>query len=221
MCKLYVGRRDYEAALRWCSQGVDSCHAHRIDDVVCPRLQSIRGRILALTGHTDAADEDLRAALAAQRALGGEATPSYAYILDNLGIVQLAEHDYENALATTDKVLAIYRNAKGGLLQAQLLSRYWRALALYELERNAEALAEISDIEPRYGALFPLGVMRFDMLALHARALARAQQFDSARATAQQALSIHAPPRTDARVVEEITRLAGRDTTATASAPAN
>jgi serine/threonine-protein kinase len=211
MCKLYVGRRDFQAAIDWCAQGVDTCHAHTVDDVVCPRLLAIRGRSYALQGRFADADRDLRDALDAQRAHAGESTPSYAYILDNLAVAQIAEHYYEQALATTDRVLSINRAAKGGMLQAQLATRFLRAEALFELERNDEALAEILEIEPTYAKLFPHGVSRFEMLALKARALARAGQTELARDAVQQALEFVPPHnKADPDTLDELRRLADK-----------
>ena len=209
MCKLYVARRDFPAAIDWCTQGVDTCHAHSIDDVICPRLLAIRGRSYALQGRFGDADSDLREALDVQRAHTGESTPSYAYILDNLAVVQLAEHHYGQALATTDRILAINRAARGGMLQADLGTRLHRAEALFELERNEEALAEILEIEPVYSRLFPRGLSRFGMLALKARALAHAGRADAARDAARQALEVASQPRKyDAGTLDELHRLA-------------
>ncbi|MFI4969168.1 MAG: protein kinase [Lysobacterales bacterium] len=211
MCKLSVARRDFQAAIDWCAQGVDACHAHAVDDVVCPRLLAIRGRSYALQGRFADADRDLRDALEVQRAHAGESTPSYAYILDNVAAAQIAERRYAQALATTDRSLSIYRAAKGGMLQTQLAARFVRAEALFELERNDEALPEIVAIEPTYARLFPHGASRFEMLALKARALARARQTDVAREAAQQALEF-APPqsKTDPGTLDELRRLADK-----------
>jgi serine/threonine protein kinase/tetratricopeptide (TPR) repeat protein len=209
MCKLYVARKDFQSATDWCGQGVDTCHAHTVDDVVCVRLLAIRGRSYALQGRFPEADHDLLEALDAQRAHAGESTPSFAYVLDNLAVAQNAERHYEEALATTDRALSIYRAAKGGMLQAQLATRFSRVDALFGLERNDEALAEILDVEPRYTTLFPEGALRFDMLALKARALAHARRMDEARDAAHQALALGQQQKNaDPRTLDELGRLA-------------
>ena len=209
MCKLYVAKKDFQAAVDWCAQGVDACHAYTVDDVICPRLLAIRGRSYALQGRFAEADRDLRDALQAQRAHAGESTPSFAYILDNLAVAQIAERHYEQALATTDRALSIYRSAKGGMLQAQLATRFFRVDALFELERNDEALAEILEIEPTYAKLFPHGASRFEMLVLKARVLARAGRTEVAREAAQQALEFAQPQnKADPDTLNELRRLA-------------
>jgi serine/threonine-protein kinase len=209
MCKLYLARRDFPAAIDWCTQGVDTCHAHTIDDVICPRLLAIRGRSYALQARFADADRDLHEALDVQRAHTGESTPSYAYILENLAVAQIAEHDFVQALATSERILSINKTAKGGMLQADLGTHFHRAEALFGLERNDEALGEILAIEPTYAKLFPHGASRFDMLALKSRVLARTGQTEVAGETARQALEF-APPqnKTDPGTLDELRRLA-------------
>jgi serine/threonine-protein kinase len=209
MCKLYLARREFPAAIDWCSQGIDACREHAVDDVVCPRLVAIRGRAFALEEHFAEADRDLQQALDLQRKRSGEQSPGYAYILDNLVVVQLGEHAYKEALATTDRILAITANGKHSMVQAELATRFHRAEALFALERNAEALTEILGVEPKYAELFPRGVSRFDMLALKARALARAQRAAEAREAASAALSIEQKwSKPDPRVLDELAQLA-------------
>jgi len=209
MCKLQLAREDFRGAADWCTQGVDACRTQAIDDVVCPRLLAIRGRARALLRPGAEADRDLGEALARQRARGGESTPSYAYILDNLAVAQIASSRYPQALRTTDQALSIYRSANGGMLQAQLATRFSRAQALFGLERNDEALREVLDVEPSYTALFPDGALRFDMLALKARALARARRMPDAGEAARQALALKRKRKNaDPAVLDELDRLA-------------
>jgi serine/threonine-protein kinase len=208
MCKLYVGRRDYKSAIEWCTQGIDTCREHAVDDVVCARLLAIRGRAFALDHQFSEADRDLAQALDLQRKRSGEQTPGYAYILDNLVVVQNSEQHYTDALATADRILAINVGGKGSMIQAQLATRFHRAEALFALDRNADALAEILQVEPKYAQLFPRGTSRFDMLALKARALARAQHPLEARNAAHDALAIEQKYTPDADVLDELGQLA-------------
>jgi len=106
--------------------------------------------------------------------------------------VQLTGADYAAAVATADRVLAIYSEAKGGMLQSQLTIRFERAEALFALGRNDEALAEMLAIEPQYATLFPKNPLRAELVALEARALARANRAEEAEASAKIALAMDA-----------------------------
>lgn len=212
MGKLFLGRHDFPAAVEWNTQGVDTCRASNVQNIICARLLALRGRAYGLQGRLSEADRDLDDALAMQRSFSGDNTPDYAYILDNLLIVQISRHDYRSALATADRILEIRSKVAGGMLQADLSTRFRRAQALFEIERNDEALAELVAIEPRYASLVPKGDLRFDILALEARALARAYRFHEASDAAERALAVKSNwNRPDAHIIEELKRLAGAD----------
>jgi hypothetical protein len=98
------------------------------------------------------------------------------------------------------------------MIQAQFGTRYWRALALFELHRDDEALKEVLDIEPKYGTLFPRGGLAAEILALKARALDRAERFDEARQAAKNALAIQgATTILSPEVVDALHRIASGD----------
>lgn len=212
MGKLFLGQHDFRSAVDWNTQGVDICRTVKVQSNICARLLALRGRAYGLDGRFSEADRDLDDALAMQRSFSGDNTPDYAYILDNVLIVQVRRHDYKNAVATADRVLNIRNKVAGGMLQADLSTRFQRAQALFEIERNEEALTELVEIEPRYAHLVPKGDLRFDMLALKARALARAYRLQEASDAAESALAVKSNwNRPDSRIIEELKRLASAD----------
>lgn len=209
MGKLRYGQGRYQDAADWYTQGIDTCRRVALHKLVCPRLLGLRGLAYGAAGQFAKAEVDIHAALDAQRAFGGDNNPNYAYVLEQQANLQLRQQRYAEAIATTDRVLAIYRAARGGMIQRELGTRLVRAQALFALGRNADALTELLDIAPKYAAMFPTGNSRFDITALEARALARAHRTGEAAVAARDALAIKATPATrDAQLVEELTQLA-------------
>ncbi|MEO8998453.1 MAG: serine/threonine-protein kinase [Rhodanobacter sp.] len=209
MGKLRYGQGRYQDAADWYTQGVDACARLAMKKLVCPRLLGLRGLAWSAAGQFDKAETDIHAALNAQRAFDGDHNPNYAYVLEQLANLQLRQHRYAEAIATTDRVLAIYCSVKGGMIQRELGTRLIRAQALFALNRNAEALTELLDIAPKYVAMFPTGNSRFDITALEARALARAHRTGEAAVAARDALAIKANPVTrDSQLLDELAQLA-------------
>lgn len=194
MGKLFSGENRFDEAERWYGQGVDICQRDHISNNVCTQLQSLRGYVRGAQGHFDDAERDLREALDAQRKLSGESSPLFGYALNVLVTVQVRQGKFKEAIATADQVLAINKNAQGGMIQADLNTRYWRARALYGLKRNDEALSEIIDVESKYSTLFPNAASRFGMMLLKARALESAKRFPEAATAAQNALALPKKP---------------------------
>ncbi|MEO8808896.1 MAG: protein kinase [Rhodanobacter sp.] len=209
MGKLRYGQARYLEAADWYARGVEICTRLAMHKLVCPRLLGLRSLAYGAAGRFAKADDDIRAALAAQRAFDGEHNPNYAYVLEQLANLQLREHRYNEAIATADRVLALYRTAKGGMIQRELNTRLVRAHALFALQRNPEALVELLDIAPKYASMFPTGTARFDITALKARALAQAHRNAEAALAAREALAMKARPASpDPGLVDELTRLA-------------
>lgn len=208
MGKLRYGQGRYREAADWYAQGIESCRRTALKKLVCPRLLGLRGLAWSRAGEFDQAEADIRAALDAQRAFDGDNNPNYAYVLEQLASLQLTRRRYADALVTTDRVLQIYHAVKGGMIQRELGTRLIRAQALYALGRNDEALREILQIEPKYSAMFPVGGLRFAIIALKARALARAHRDDEAALAARTALDLKVMPiKADPQLIAELTRL--------------
>ncbi|MBS0432699.1 MAG: serine/threonine protein kinase [Proteobacteria bacterium] len=203
MGKLRDAQGRHVEAIDWYTQGIASCQRTGLEELVCPRLLSLRAFSEAAAGRFVAADADIRSALDRQRALGGDGNANFAYPLEKLAAVRLLEHRYADAIAGTDRVLAIYATVKGGMIQRELNTRLIRAQALFALERNADALRELLYIEPKYAAMFPQGADRFTIGALEARALAREHRDAEAALAACKALAlVTAPPVDDPRIAE-------------------
>ena len=212
MGKLRHAQQNYADAIVWSTRAIATCVAKSKPELVCARLYALRARSYAMQRKFDDAERDIDEAERRQIALSGDHSSGYAYVLDAQVAVQAAEHQYVQAISTADRALEIYRQSKGGMIQAQFGTRYWRALALLELHRDAEALQEVLDIEPKYRALFPRGGLVPEILALKARALDRAQRFDEARTAAAEALSIdQASTLLDPEVVNALRRIASGD----------
>jgi tetratricopeptide (TPR) repeat protein/tRNA A-37 threonylcarbamoyl transferase component Bud32 len=209
MGKLRYGQGLYRQAADWYAQGIESCRRTSARKLVCPRLLGLRGLAWSSAGEFKMAEADIHAALDAQRDFDGDNNPNYAYVLEQLASLQLARHQYLEAVATTDRVLAIYRSATGGMIQRELGTRLTRAQALFALGRNDEVLSEVRDIAPKYNAMFPAGNARFGILSLQARALARAHRDYEAATAARDALSIkRLRTGTDVQLVTELTGIA-------------
>jgi len=207
MGKFYYGQSKFDEAEQWLTQGTDTCLAHQIRDVVCPRMLALRGRSYGRQARFAEAESDVSSALDLQREISGDATPAFAALLDNLLTIQLAKGEFAGAIVTADRALAIRSGAKGGMLQADLATRFGRAKALFELHRNVEALAELLDIEPMFSRLFPESGQRVEMLTYKARALARAERTRDAAEAARQALVLAARRPADAKVLGELKQL--------------
>ena len=209
MGKLRYGQARYQDAADWYTQGIDTCARLAMNKLVCPRLLGLRGLAYSAAGQFAKAEADIHAALDAQRSFDGDSNPNYAYVLEQLAHLQLRQHRYAEAIVTSNRVLAIYRTVKGGMIQRELGTRLVRAQALFALGRNAEALVDLLDIAPKYAAMFPTGNSRFDITALEARALARARRTGEAAVAARDALAIKAKPATlDPQLVMELAQLA-------------
>ncbi len=213
MGKLYTGEGRLDNAARWYGEGVDICRRIALRHNVCSQLLSLRALVEGWQKRFADADRDLDAALDLQRSISGDASPAYAYVLKVRVTVQVDEGKYDAAIASADRVLDISKSVKGGMVQSDLDTRYWRARALFGLGRYDEAAAEMLDVEPKYAELFPAGSARFGMLAAKARALDAARRHDEANtaATAAFALQPNGTPLTEPGELAELRRIAGRE----------
>jgi tetratricopeptide (TPR) repeat protein len=148
-----------------------------------------------------------------QRKLSGEESLSYAYILENLIVVQLSQQQYKDALATADSILELRKKLNGGMLQTALSTRFYRAEALLALDRADDALTELLDVEGEYTRLLPHGELQFGILAAQAKALARLHRVQAAQEVAKRALSIEQKGKNpDPRIITDLKRIASSAT---------
>jgi tetratricopeptide (TPR) repeat protein len=107
-----------------------------------------------------------------------------------LARIQVRQGHYAEALRTTDEILAVQART-GGMAKDALFARFQRALALFGLGRNDEALALAIEVADAHKTSTPNDRSTlFSMLVLKARSLSRAGRHDEARATAAEALAI-------------------------------
>lgn len=213
--KFFSGKSDFVEADKWYSEGIDVCQKVGLKNTalgssnVCPQLLALRGYSRSWQGQLNAAEQDIREAMVLQKRISGDASPAYGYALKILATVQVKQGKYEDAIASTERVLAISKSVKGGMIQSDLDTRYWRARALFGLKRNNEALSEILEVEHTYSSLFPNARGRFGMLQLEARALYAANRAAEAAKAAQQALALPKKPASPAPLdIDELKRLA-------------
>ena len=122
----------FEDAETWYGEGIRICEATALKHKVCPQLLSLRSDARSAMGHLAEADDDVRAALAAQS--DGKTSAGYGFTLKVLVELRVLQHRYEDAIASADEALAISQSLKGGMIQADLDIRYWRARALFALD---------------------------------------------------------------------------------------
>jgi serine/threonine-protein kinase len=210
MGRLFSGEGRFEDAQKWYSEGIRICEVNAIKHKVCPQLLSLRSDARSAMGHLTEAEDDVRAAMAAQT--DGTTSAGYGFTLKVLVELEVLQHRYKEAIASADQALAISKSLKGGMIQADLDIRYWRARALFALDRRDEALSEILDVEPKFASLFPNNPSRFGMLLLKARTLESAGQHQAAAKAARDALAL--PPILASRehdAIPELKHLAAID----------
>ncbi|MEO7430914.1 MAG: protein kinase [Dokdonella sp.] len=200
-------RRDEARAAE--EEGVRICKREHIRHNVCPRLFGALSQILAAQGDLDGALANADQAVAMQRELTGEGSAQLAGPLGQLARAQVKRGRYADALATSDELLAIAARNGSDESKEGRYARFQRALALYGLGRNREALDLAGDVVAAQKLKTPNEkTTLFSMLALHARALSRAGRHDEAKSVAAEALAIERKPQPlDPVIVADLQRL--------------
>jgi serine/threonine-protein kinase len=176
--------------LRWFAEGIAICRRANVRHNVCPRLLGSHAQALSVNGDLAGAASEATEAVAMQRELTGADSPQVAATLGFLARVQVRQQHFADALRTTDEILALHERS-GGMAKDARFARFQRALALFGLGRNDEALALAIDVVDAHKASTPDDRSTlFSMLELKARSLSRAGRHDEARAAAVEALAI-------------------------------
>jgi serine/threonine-protein kinase len=190
MGRLRGGQKNYTEALRWFAEGVAICRRANVQHNVCPRLLGSHAQALSLDGDLAGAVSEATEAVAMQRELTGVDSPQLVGPLGFLARIQVRQGFYADALRTTDELLALQERG-GGMAKDARFARFQKALALFGLGRNDEALALAVDAVDAHKATTPDDRSTlFSMLTLKARSLSRAGRQDEARAAATEALAI-------------------------------
>jgi serine/threonine-protein kinase len=192
-------------------EGVAICRREHVRQNVCPTLLGSLSQVLAAQGDLDGARTNSEQAVAMQRELSGDGSAQLAGPLGQLARAQVKQKRYADALATTEELLAIAaRNGSSDSKTARYAS-FQRALALFALARNDEALELARAVVAAQKRNTPdEKTTLFSMLALQARAASRARQYEEARVIAGEALAIERKPQpVPAEMLAELQRLAG------------
>ena len=190
MGRLRAGQKNPTEALRWFAEGIAICRRANVQHNVCPRLLGSHAQVLSVTGDLAGAASEAATAVAMQRKLTGADSPQVAATLGFLARIQVRQEHYAEALRTTDEILALHERS-GGMAKDARFAMFQRALALFGLGRNDEALPLAIEVVDAHKNSTPddKGTL-FSMLVLKARSLSRAGRHDEARATAVEALAI-------------------------------
>jgi serine/threonine-protein kinase len=211
--RLRAGQARRDEARAAYEEGVGICMREHIRHNVCPRLLGSLSQILAAQGDPDGAIVNAEQAVALQRELSGDGSAQLAGPLGQLARAQVKQARYAQALATTDELLAIAARNGSSESKTTRYARFQRALALFALDRNDEALvlARMIVAEQKQKTPDEKSTL-FSMLALQARAASRAGRHDEARAAAGEALAIERKPQpVPAEMLAELEHLARRN----------
>jgi serine/threonine-protein kinase len=190
MGRLHAGQKNHTEALRWFAEGIATCRRAKVRHNVCPRLLGSHAQLLGVGGDLAGAAGEATEAVAMQRELTGADSPQVAATLGYLARVQVRQGHYAEALRTTDEILAVQQRG-GGMSKDIRFAKFQRALAMFGLERNDEALALAVEVADAHKAATPDDHSTlFSMLLLKARCLSRAGRHDEARVAATEALAI-------------------------------
>ncbi len=193
--RLRAGQGRSADAIAAFEEGVASCRKAEVRHPVCPRLSGSLAQMLLAEGQLDRAGE-----LAARKD-----SPQLISPLQFLARTQVRRGHPEDALRTTDTLLALATRA-GTLASMEVrFARFQRALALFALDRDAESLELINAVVAEHKLATPdEKTALFSMLELKARGLSRKGQLEEAKAVATEALAI---ARKSSEPIDE--RLAG------------
>ena len=207
--RLRSGQMRGDEARAALDEGIGICRREHIRHYVCAGLVGSLSQVLAAQGDLDGARTNAEQSVAMQRELKDECEVKLIGPLGILASTQVKLARYDDALATTDELLAIaVRNGSTDSKDADS-AQFQRALALYGLGRNREALDLASDVVAVHKRKTPdEKTTLFSMLALEARALTREHRFDEARPVATEALAIGPKPQpADPAMMAELTRI--------------
>jgi serine/threonine-protein kinase len=207
--RLRAGQQRLPDARKAFSDGVAVCVRDHVKHSVCPRLLGSLAQALMNLGELDAAADSASHAVTMQRELTGADSPQLIGVLGFLAKVQVKQQHDTEALQTTDELLRLADRAGSGDSKDARYGRFQRAQALFSLGRNPEALDLVTDVVAAQKEKTPDEKSTlFTMLVLQARALARANRVDDAKAVAREALAMPRKSPADAVVAEGLERLA-------------
>ncbi len=189
--RLRAGQRRSADAIAAFEEGVASCRKGQVRQPVCPKLLGSLAQMLLGEGQFDRAGEFAALAVDDQTAMSGKDSPLLINPLQYRARTEVSRGHFEDALRTTDTLLALA--ARAGTLASMEVryARFQRALALFALDRNAESLALINAVVMEHKLATPdEKTALFSMVELQARGLSKADRHEEAKTVATEALTI-------------------------------
>ncbi len=193
-----------QTALRLCDQpGGDT-------NDKCAGAHQLRGLLLLRAGRLDEADAEIAQALEQRVRVYGDKHVRVAsgYVVQ--ADLALARNDAMQALHLTEQALAMLHEKKAGRGQDALLAGIVHANALLQANRASEARTEIESLIADWDQRMPSPTpQQFDLVALHAVALAASGENAPAMAEAKRALALGlSAAALNAGLLEQVTALA-------------
>ena len=183
-----AAEQSLQTALRFCAQpGGDT-------NDKCAGAHQLRGLLLLRAGRLDEADAEIAQALEQRVRVYGDQHVRVAagYVVQ--ADLALARKDTAQALSLSEKAFAILREKKADRSQDALLAGIVHANALLQADRASEARTEVEALIADWDLRMPNPTpQQFDLVALHALALAALGEKAPAIAEAKRALALGLP----------------------------
>ena len=172
-------------------EGVAVCRKAKVRHPVCPRLLGSLAQAMLGEGQLDRAGELAARAVDEQIALSGKDSPQLITPLYFRARTEVRRGRYEDAMRTTDSVLALATRVGTLASKDVRFTRFQRALALFALDRDAESLELINAVVAEHKLATPdEKTALFSMLELQARGLSKTGRLEEAKTVAAEALAI-------------------------------
>lgn len=193
--RLRAGQGRNADAIAAFEEGVAVCRKADVRQPVCPKLLGSLAQMLLGEGQLDRAGELAARAVDDQITMSGKDSPLLINPLQYRARTEVRRGRYEDALRTTDTVLALATRA-GTLASIEVrYARFQRALALFALDRDAESLDLVNAVVAEHKLATPdEKTALFSMLELQARGLSRAGRLEEAKTVATESLAIEPKP---------------------------
>ena len=193
-----------QTALRFCAQpGGDT-------NDKCAGAHQLRALLLLRAGRLDEADAEIAQALEQRVRVYGDKHVRVASGHVVQADLALARNDPAQALMLSEQAQAMLHELKADRSHDALLASIVHANALLQANRASEARTEVETLITEWDQRMPNPTpQQFDLVALHAVALAESGEKAPAMAEAQRALALGLPAAAlNASLVERVTALA-------------
>jgi serine/threonine-protein kinase len=184
---LELNRRNFAGAEEYAKKAVRLCLRIPIDGEPCPDAKATMAQVLMQTGRLDEAEAEIDDAVRARERDFGPTHPAVAALLVHVAKLRLLQRRWEEALTTSDRVLAFESLPH----KTRISAESYRAESLYALGRDEESLNEIDDVLGEGQRLSPhLDLRLMPILALKAEILSGLGKPVPSREAARTALAL-------------------------------